>query len=342
MTMRLDQIRQFRTHYDNLQVSRKASPEVIRAAYKSLCRKYHPDTNPSNPEAVRIMRIINEAYETLSDPEKRKHHDEWIDEMLSNQGEDKTFDDVDENNIKKEYSANHFEDESTNKPKDTSYKSSPFEFPLIGFFRELWSLNSDHFKKWGFIYLIIFFIVVVGIINDNTSNTSSTSTLPTYSPPVVSEPPEQTSNYIRPATAPNGLPWPELSGYIEGYKKRFRGGLSTLTIDNTGTNTDVFLKLFTLDVQKPFAVRHIFIKAGDKFTMRSIKQGNYDVRYCILDSGTKLKSESFNLQEINEGDGTRYSNVTMTLYKVVNGNMQTTSIDTDDFEDGLPAQTPTE
>jgi DnaJ-class molecular chaperone len=66
------------THYDNLKVARNAPPEVIRAAYKSLSQKYHPDMNPGNPDASRIMAIINEAYNVLSDPNKRKAHDEWI------------------------------------------------------------------------------------------------------------------------------------------------------------------------------------------------------------------------------------------------------------------------
>jgi DnaJ domain len=67
-----------RTHYDNLKVARDAPPEVIRAAYKSLSQKYHPDRNSSDPNASRTMAIINAAYRVLSDPDLRKRHDEWI------------------------------------------------------------------------------------------------------------------------------------------------------------------------------------------------------------------------------------------------------------------------
>lgn len=66
------------THYDNLKVARNAPPEVIRAAYKTLSQKYHPDRNPDNTEAIRIIQIINSAYEVLSDPVKRQEHDDWI------------------------------------------------------------------------------------------------------------------------------------------------------------------------------------------------------------------------------------------------------------------------
>lgn len=66
------------THYDNLKVARDAPPEVIRAAYKTLSQKYHPDRHGNSAEAIRIIQIINSAYTVLSDPAKRREHDDWI------------------------------------------------------------------------------------------------------------------------------------------------------------------------------------------------------------------------------------------------------------------------
>lgn len=66
-----------RTHYDNLHVSRDASSEEIRAQYRKFSKMYHPDRNP-DPDAPRIMAIINRAYEVLSDPQRRAEHDKWI------------------------------------------------------------------------------------------------------------------------------------------------------------------------------------------------------------------------------------------------------------------------
>jgi curved DNA-binding protein CbpA len=66
------------THYDNLKVARNAPHEVIRAAYKSLSQKYHPDRNGGSPDANRIIQIINASYEVLSDPARRREHDDWI------------------------------------------------------------------------------------------------------------------------------------------------------------------------------------------------------------------------------------------------------------------------
>lgn len=74
-------MKQFHTHYDNLKVVRNAPPEIIRAAYKTLSQKYHPDRNTGNSESARIMAIINSSYEVLSDPASRREHDLWIAEM---------------------------------------------------------------------------------------------------------------------------------------------------------------------------------------------------------------------------------------------------------------------
>lgn len=77
MSMATDQ--NLRTHYDNLQVSRTASAEVIRAAYRTLAQRWHPDRNPQDrARAEWVTRIINAAYEALSDPARRAEHDSWI------------------------------------------------------------------------------------------------------------------------------------------------------------------------------------------------------------------------------------------------------------------------
>ena len=69
------------TYYEILEVSRMASKEVITKAYKVVVRKYHPDLGQDKgkkEEAKEKMVRINEAYETLSDDEKRKKYDDTI------------------------------------------------------------------------------------------------------------------------------------------------------------------------------------------------------------------------------------------------------------------------
>jgi curved DNA-binding protein CbpA len=66
------------THYDNLKVASNAPDVVIRAAYRVLVQQNHPDKFPDRAVAEHRIKIINKAYEVLSDPHRRKEHDEWI------------------------------------------------------------------------------------------------------------------------------------------------------------------------------------------------------------------------------------------------------------------------
>ena len=66
------------TYYDVLQVERDAPPDRVRAAYRKLAQKYHPDKMPGNANAARAMAAINAAYEVLSDAHRRAEHDLWI------------------------------------------------------------------------------------------------------------------------------------------------------------------------------------------------------------------------------------------------------------------------
>ncbi len=65
----------YKDYYKTLNVSRGASTEDIKKAFRKLARKYHPDVNPGDKKAEEKFKEINEAYEVLSDPEKRKRYD---------------------------------------------------------------------------------------------------------------------------------------------------------------------------------------------------------------------------------------------------------------------------
>ncbi len=67
----------FIDYYKVLGIPSTASPKEIKAAYRKLARKYHPDLNPNDSGAELQFKQVNEAHEVLSDPEKRKKYDQY-------------------------------------------------------------------------------------------------------------------------------------------------------------------------------------------------------------------------------------------------------------------------
>ena len=67
---------EFKDYYKVLGVERGASEADIKSAYRKLARKYHPDVNPNNKKAEAQFKDVNEAYQVLSDPEKRRKYDQ--------------------------------------------------------------------------------------------------------------------------------------------------------------------------------------------------------------------------------------------------------------------------
>lgn len=303
--------KKIRTHYDNLKVARDAPSEVIRAAYKALSQRFHPDKNPGDERATRIMTIVNASYAILSDPRARAEHDAWI---STQEGQPATP------NPKSSSQRGTIEpstSQQTAAPKRTKSQWAWAIFSgtiIYGFYGSV---------LLGFGYLLL-----------SSESETKPSNLPAYdanpSPPLMQEAPSR-QLYLRPPFAPNGEPWPTRAGYLAGYPRLHSDGLSTITIDNGSNDSDVFVKLVAIQANSTFPVRHLFIPARSKMRLNSVRVGLYDIRYQELSSGHLLRSESFDLDEIQEPDGVRFSNVTMTLYKVANGNFQTYPLSANEF-----------
>ena len=83
-----------KNYYDILQINQNASPEIIEKAYKTLAKKYHPDLQEENnkKEAEEILKEINEAYEILSNPDKKAIYDQNLkNETISQEDYEKMY-----------------------------------------------------------------------------------------------------------------------------------------------------------------------------------------------------------------------------------------------------------
>jgi hypothetical protein len=122
------------------------------------------------------------------------------------------------------------------------------------------------------------------------------------------------------------LPQPDLekqadTGYLNGAPAHTPAGLSNFTVDNKSGDADAIARIY-LNGDKP-AIRQIYIKVGENFTAKELAPGNYVLRYRFIGSKNTFEADRlFPLQETVTDAGTSYSNVTVTLFKVANGNMK--------------------
>jgi len=194
-------------------------------------------------------------------------------------------------------------------------------------------------KRYGWTFLVVPFVSLIGFASvasyfespNSTSSLPTTTTNPSVSTSEQSPRPTTTPTYVRPLVTENGYPFPATSGYIDGYSRQAQDGYSSVTVDNSQNDSDVFVKLFSLDTAPPAPVQVFFIRAREKFTVESMRAGNYDVRYRDLNSGALARTDPFDLQELKDQEGIRYSTITLTLYRVSGGNMQIHTISDQDF-----------
>ncbi len=299
------------SHYDNLKVSRDAPQSVIKAAYRTLSQQYHPDIS-KDPDAARIMGIINGSYTVLSNPIKRKEHDTWLD-----------FHEKDHST----YSTPQQEPTQEAQTSSINGQQSLFQ-----------KLNSTFRTVPISIWLTLGFLGFIGgnyFVEQFNSSSTYTPSTSTYSAPLPHDVTTQKTifqeeKYEKPLVAPNGEQWPHSAGYLKNYALGNTGGLSTISIDNTQQQHDLYVKLIAQDSNT--AVRHVYIPKKSKFIIKDIAIGNYELRYKDLNTGRVHKAETIiRLIERPTYNGVEYGNIHMTLYQVPNGNMRTHQITEEQF-----------
>ena len=311
------------THYDNLKVARGAPAEVIRAAYKALSQKYHPDKNPGDEKAARIMAIVNTAYNILSDPLRRKEHDEWIAaeewevEWLESSGEEGA------------------------RPRGEAGWETPAQ--PVRTRRRLWReprwwLGLASGATVGALAAVLLLqqprlLPAALAFNGKPAILEAAGTTASAPAPAAGSDPDIWSGAgaartppspvkalavtqlvvprrqpncdtdLRTGAAPNGEPWPAESGYIAGYPVGNAGREMTVVVDNSANTSPVFVKIY--DLERRSTVRHAFVAASGTLTIDELAAGRYEVRYQNVVTGA-ARSECAggeNLRQAEAGKG---------------------------------------
>jgi hypothetical protein len=299
------------THYDNLKVARGAPPEVIRAAYKALSQKYHPDKNPGDETAARIMAIVNTAYGILSEPARRREHDEWIaaeeweiDWLESTRGDDGH----------KARDAHGWEPRAVEAPAPYRRTRDP----------KWWLALTACFAAGCAVALLVaeqsralpVALAAAGPARAVDGKGVGSVLAPgdpaldpaadgwavskAYAPQGPAQPPPDVRTLgvtqlmvpagapecgaeLQSLVAPNGESWPPASGYVDGYPVANQGEEMQIRIDNARNASAVFVKLYDLD--RRANVRHAYVLARGSLSIDRLAAGKYEVRYQNVDPG---------------------------------------------------------
>lgn len=144
--------------------------------------------------------------------------------------------------------------------------------------------------------------------------------------------PPQTLTPSKPASTPAALDKESqnFTGYLKGSPKAAQDGMSTFTVDNSKGGADAVARLY-FNGAKP-AVRSMYVRTGHIFKAESLSPGNYVLRYRFVGSEETYEADRLIvLKQVKTETGTQFSNVTVTLFREVGGNLNTKKVSPDQF-----------
>ncbi len=324
------------THYDNLKVARDASPAAIDAAYQAMVRRFGPGHNAGDSQAARKMAIIDTSYAVLSNPHQRALHDLWVDQNDEVDTAPPSIQPLWMHSEAPHYShatAHGLQSGSSNRIQSGSNRHrrnrarAPATSALAQHLQRNWSLYA-----LGAVVACLALVTLVPrpfLGYDNDMGTAASGPLRGFAVPVFFAP-----RYQRPATDPNGQPWPASAGYLASYPQLNTDGAARLTVDNSHNDCDMFVKLVSLDGMQPQTVRHLYVPAFRRFAVEQLTAGRYEVRYRNLATGALARSAAVTVQEasapaVQPGDAS--TGPTVALQKQPQGNPRALQLAEADF-----------
>ncbi len=300
------------THYDNLKVSRKAPQEVIRAAYKALSQKYHPDKNLHDEKAARIMAILNSAYGTLADPVRRREHDEWIaaEEWEIEWLESTRAEESAEQRRQDQWEPEPVGDDPVYRPtRDPRWWLAAGLFLLLGCAGGIVLMSQTSLAPTLFSMLGMrgkpasvpaparpIAAPVVTPVADSWAVSKASLPDGPLAPDVkvlavtalvIPKRAPDCDTELHALVAPNGEPWPQASGYLSEFPLANPGAEMEIALDNSANTSAVMAKV--VDLERRTNVRHLYVLAGERFTVERLAAGRYEVRYQNVQVGGSLE-----------------------------------------------------
>jgi hypothetical protein len=321
-----------KSHYDILGVSPHADFEVIKAAYRAMSQKYHPDLNGGGAAATAKMAEINHAWQVLSSPiEKSRYDDNLFAQAPVKHGLDEREDEEDNawEPHTSEVAAN-FVSERPAPPEKARYLGV-FEYVAIGLFG-----------------LITAFVMLQNepapypkarsALDPSTAPTIPMAPVSPARTHTVSSPPPSTNTAIptvaaKTNAAPNGTPWPSAAGLIAGYRATDFGG-SVINLANLTTLNAFYVKLINSSRGARSPSRYLYVGPNQQFSIVNVAPGKYWLEFQDIMTEKHYRTAEFSLSEgISAKDATRlqYTTVGFEFSRSGDGYLDTRQIPAREF-----------
>lgn len=290
--------------YEDLQVAKNAPPEVVRAAFKTLTQKHHPDKNPGDKNATETMKRINEAYEVLSDPKKRAEHDK----ALEKEDEKRLQEYFLKEQAKVEERA-RAKAKAEDEPRAQAQKSAepePPRQPHSAPQRPTQQKDTSVLARvadylWSHKLLTVLVSFGISVAFSASSTPSKTNAA------AVAKQNATATMCVAMPTDSQGARWPNVASDVKLANPVANKGGSKLTIDNTKGGSPVFVKLKKESMS--LVVRSAYIPVGQQYTMQEIGDGPYQLLYKDLASGCNYASYPFTLGVTNQNNGAPHTSM---------------------------------
>lgn len=309
-------MKKFPNHYETLNVSKDASQEEIRASYHALCRIFHPDLNPGMADGILMIEELTKSYEVLKDTNSRQDYDMKYLVAMRSKSAPRQEAVVEQLPPLPELPSSAAEQQNISEILEFKRRQRAAE--------ELQNNKGSSLRTAAVAAIAIIGITLLGLaVPKKTLSRIQLFNLDG----IVTK-----AEYVRPVSAPNGAAFPTETSYVSGYEVRKNDGISTLLVNNTKNDNDVYLKLISIENNKTTTVRHLFVKGKTEFKIENLSTGKYEIQYMDLAAGLVGRSIVFSMEESkNELGLSKGTNLGVNLRTAVNGVLNVENVSLDEF-----------